>query len=214
MNPVEHAIYALRNAEVRKYPFPHFHAHEVFPWSFYDDLVASLPGEDEYQPLAGGYKHRKAVPAIEFVKDFDSNYFAAQVLSIFTPWFFERFPHSDRAKLRHEIRFIRDEEGYAIGPHTDAPHKVVSLLFYLPKEYGFSKHGTSVYVPDDGKRTCKGGPHHKFEGFTEVWRAPYVPNSCFGFWKTDNSWHGVEEIGVKIQRDVMLFNIYEDASNG
>lgn len=214
VNPVEHTIYALRNAEVKRYPYPHFFAHEVFPWAFYDDLVASLPEDDEYKPLKGGYRHRKAVPAIEMVKDYDSAYFSAQILSVFTPWFFERFPHADRAKLRHEIRFIRDEEGYSIGPHTDAPHKVVSLLFYLPKEYGNSHCGTSIYVPDDHKKTCPGGPHHGFEGFSEVWRAPFVPNSCLGFWKTDNSWHGVEPISVKIQRDVMLFNIYEDASNG
>jgi len=212
MNPVEHAIYALKNANVLRYPYPHFHVHDVFPWPFYNDLVAALPGEEEYQPLKGGYKHRKAIPAIELVKDFGTPHFAAAVLSIFTPWFFERFPDSSRNKLRHEIRFIRDEEGYKIGPHTDAPHKVVSLLFYLPKEYGFSHCGTGIYVPNDHQQTCKGGPHYKFDGFTEVWRAPYVPNSCFGFWKTDNSWHGVEEISVKIQRDVMLFNIYEDAN--
>jgi len=211
-NYVEHAIYALRNAHVRKFPYPHFHVHDVFPWPFYDDLVAALPADDQYQPMQ--YKHRMVLTQQELVKELDSDYFAAHVLSMFGHAFFERYPHQQRPNFRHEIRFIRDEEGYAIGPHTDAPNKVVSLLFYLPKEYGFSQYGTGVYVPDDGKKTCKGGPHHKFEGFTEVWRAPFVPNSCFGFFKTDNSWHGVEEIGVKIQRDVMLFNIYEDAGGG
>ena len=209
---VAHTVYALRNAPLLTYPYPHFHAHEVFPWPFYDDLLKSLPGNEAYQPLAGGFKHRVAHSSLDFVKAYDTPHFASHVLSIFSRFFFDRYPHNQRPRFRHEIRFIRDEEGYSIGPHTDAPHKVVSLLFYLPAEYGYSDHGTGIYVPDDGVKTCPGGPHYPFDGFSEVWRAPYVPNSCFGFWKTDNSWHAVQQICEKIQRDVMLFNIYEDSA--
>lgn len=211
MNPVDHVIYRLRNAHVMHYPFPHFHVNEVFPWHFYDDLTQHLPKDDEYKALAGKYQHRVGHPVIDLVKDFDTPQFAAHVMAVFGRVFFDRYPYKPYPKFRHEIRFIRDEEGYSIGPHTDARNKVVSLLFYLPMEYGQSHLGTSIYVPNDGRQTCPGGPHYAFEGFTEVARMPYVPNSCFGFWKTDNSWHGVEPICEKIQRDVMLFNIYDDS---
>jgi len=211
MDPVEHAIYKLRNAQVNEYPYGHFFVHDVFPKDFYHDLIKALPGNEHYAPLPGGYRHRQALQSpIEMVAGFDSAYFASQVLTVFSKQFFTRYPDHNRPKFRQEIRFIRDEEGYAIGPHTDAPWKVVSLLFYLPSEYHYVDHGTSIYVPEDHKKTCPGGPHYPFEGFHEVWRAPFVPNSCFGFFKTPNSWHGVEKIEGKTERNVMLFNIFEE----
>jgi hypothetical protein len=214
MNPIEHAIYKLRNAQVLEYPFPHFFVHDVFPKDFYAKLLKALPGNEGYAMLPGGYKHRAAAQSpIEMVAPLESPYFASQIMTVFAKAFFHRYPNHTRPKFRPEVRFIRDEQGYFIGPHTDAPQKVVSLLFYLPAEYHYAENGTSIYVPDDHKKTCPGGPHYPKEGFSEVWRAPFVPNSCFGFFKTANSWHGVEEIQVKCQRDVMLFNIFEEPAD-
>lgn len=213
MNALEHAIYQMRNERVLTYPFPHFFVNNVFPWPFYKELLKSLPEDGDYKPLSGGYKHRIAAESIDLVKDFNSAYFVQHVLTMFGKWFYERYPiKGSTPNFRWEIRFIRDEEGYKIGPHTDAPHKVVSLLFYLPEEYDHPECGTSIYVPDDHVKTCAGGPHYGYEDFSEVWRAPFVPNSCLGFWKGENSWHGVQPIECKIRRDVMLFNIYEEKS--
>lgn len=216
MNPMEHLVYQLRNTPLRNYPYPHFYAQNVFPDDFYDELVSSLPENDGYEGLKGGYRHRVAAkeqnPLVEGLND---PYLAGHVLGLFGRAFAERFPRPGAVgpNFRSEIRFIRDEEGYAIGPHTDAAHKVVSLLFYLPMDFSDSDCGTSIYVPDDHQKTCPGGPHHKIEGFTEVWKAPFLPNSCFGMWKSPNSWHGVSEISRKIRRDVMLYNIYTDSES-
>ncbi len=208
MNPLEHVIYRLRNTRILTYPYPHFYVTDVFPDDFYDALVGSLP-EDGYRPLTGGYQNRVAMESTAMVKDFESPHFASHVLGMFQKQYYERFPYrGHEPKFRSEVRFIRDSEGYKIGPHTDAPHKVISLLFYLPMDFSLSDLGTGIYVPSDGKKTCPGGPHYKFEGFEEVFRAPFLPNSCFGFWKTQNSWHAVREISRKIRRDVMLYNIY------
>jgi hypothetical protein len=211
MNPVEHVIYRLRNAQIMQYPFPHFYVEEVFPWDFYGDMLDALPREGGFEPL-GNLKHREVLSKpLEMIQQFDTPYFGTQMIQLFGPHvFFERYPHTGRPNFTQEFRFIRDEEGYSIGPHTDTPRKVLSLLFYLPEFQDHSDCGTGIYVPDDHKKTCVGGPHHPFEGFTEIFRAPYVPNSCFGFWKTPNSWHAVEKITRKIQRDVLLFNIYEE----
>lgn len=214
---VESVIYSLRNTPVREYPFPHFYATNVFPDDFYQALVASLPEDDGYAPLPGGYANRVAAKEDNLlVAGLNTAEFARAVLSMFPKHFNERFAYG-RGNFRSEIRFIRDYEGYKIGPHTDAPAKVVSLLFYLPMDFSLSEHGTGVFIPNDGQKTCPGGPHYGFDAFTEVWRANFLPNSCFGFWKTANSWHGVEKIpqnSVKIRRDVMLYNIYADESHG
>lgn len=213
MNPVEGVIYQLRNAKLNKWPFPHVYVENIFNWEFYDALMANLPPDDTYKPLPGGYKSRLASDVVpNAVKPLLGPYFMREVLATFHDQFWERFPHPHErpARFSSEIRFIRDSEGYAIGPHTDAPRKVVSMLFYLPADLGLSAHGTSIYVPDDHEKICPGGPHYKTEGFSEVFRAPYWPNSMFAFWKTDNSWHGVEKICEEIRRDVMLYNIYAE----
>lgn len=213
MNTVEHVVYNLRNTKVNTYPFPHFYCEDVFPWDFYGELrdaLDTLP-EGSFAPL--GYEHRMAMDAekLPMMQQFSNRYFGSSIIQLFgSKLFFDRYPNHSRPTFAQEFRFIRDEEGYSIGPHTDTPRKVLSLLFYLPDDFNNRDCGTGIYVPDDHEKTCAGGPHHSFEGFSEVWRAPFVPNSCFGFWKTPNSWHAVEKISRKIRRDVLLFNIYEE----
>ena len=215
ISPVEHVIYKLRNAEILLYPYPHFYVEDVFPAGFYAQLLDALPPDEGYAPLAGGYANRQAAKGeIELVQEFNGAYFGQNVLKVFMKQFFDRFPNADRANFKQDLRFIRDQEGYKIGPHTDAPQKVVSLLFYLPRTDADADCGTGIYVPSDHLSICPGGPHHPFDGFEEVWRAPFLPNSCFGFWKTPNSWHAVSKICRKIERNVLLFNIYEDSSPG
>lgn len=210
INPLEHVVYQILNAQKRNYPFPHFYIENVFPDEFYNLLLKNLP--DIFAPLPGGFKHREgAGPEGTPIADWDPDLLGSAVFMFFGKQFQERFPNKDLIpRFRCEFRFIRDEEGYSIGPHTDAVFKVASLLFYLPRFIGDVDMGTGIYVPDDRVRTCKGGPHYDFPGFKEVFRAPYRPNSCLGFWKTSNSWHAVQEISRKIQRDVLLFNIYAE----
>jgi len=42
-----------------------------------------------------------------------------------------------------------------------------------------------------------------------LWSPDVLPNALFGFFKTDYSFHGVEEIkDERIERNVLLYNIY------
>ena len=209
-DPVEHVIYKLRNAPVSRYPFPHFYAENVFPDDFYWNLLKNLPEDEKYSGDSGTgiYNNRRfaVLDALEF-DEFKSNHFASSLLSIFPQDFHTRFPDG-KAKFSTEWRLVRDEKGYQIGPHTDAKWKVLSLLFYLPVDNSYPDAGTSIFVPEDHKFECAGGPHYNKQGFLKAWTAPYKPNSCFGFWKTSNSWHGVDEIGYKMRRDVLLYNIF------
>lgn len=206
MSPVEHVIYQLRNAAIKQYPFPHFFAENVFPAEFYARLREELPPDERYDALRG-YPARLITSGIEApcLRDFDSEYFLMSVANIFGPWIAHTRPPTP---LSGEFRHVRDRQNYQITPHTDAPWKVISLLFYLPPDETQREHGTSIYVPKDHAKRCAGGPHHPREPFELVYTAPYVPNSCFGFFKTDLSWHGVEKIEGEICRDVLLYNVY------
>ena len=45
-----------------------------------------------------------------------------------------------------------DLTNYALGPHTDAVSKVVTLLIYLPQDDSQARYGTSIYAPKDPAR--------------------------------------------------------------
>lgn len=211
-----HVCYAIRNAKVNLYPFPHFFIENVFPDDFYHQLISNLPPHDDYASGVNHYNGRKfADPAATGELGFLlSQDFLHSVISTFRPHFLERFP-SGKFIPKQDLRLILDSENYAIGPHTDAPWKVVSLLFYLPCDFELESLGTSIYIPKDRSFTCPGGPHHKFPDFTRIYTAPFIPNSLFGFFKTSDSFHGVEPIKISCRRDVLLWNLYDKgAPNG
>lgn len=212
MNIEEHVLAALKGAEKHTYPFPFFFAENVFPADFYADIRAILEAKTDYSNesrTGSSYANRtfsegNDLPGTEFMHSQD---FLIQMLHLFEPQL--KAEYGGKAmKFRRDIRLIRDHQNYAIGPHTDAAWKVLSLLFYLPPDESMRQYGTSFYRPLDKSFRCPGGPHHKFEDFKEIGRAPFLPNSCLGFWKTDTSFHGVAPIPDIITRDVLLYNIY------
>lgn len=205
----EHVLYALRNATVKKWPFSHFYVENVFPPAFYDAMLAQLDYMIDFRAEEGKYHGRTFGNAAGTICHWmEQPGFMQQIAQIFLPELKQRYKDKSLT-MYNDLRLVRDCKGYYIGPHTDAPWKLVSLLFYLPYTDMYAEHGTSLYVPKDSKVRCAGGPHHGFEHFNRVATAPYRANTCFGFFKTDNSFHGVETIAEDFRRDVLLFNIYD-----
>lgn len=205
-----HVCYKIANAQVSKWPFPHFYIEEPFPADFYRQLRSILPPKDAYKTGASNYNGRvfadpTATGELNFL--LSEEFLQANVMAFF-PAFKHRFPNL-QFEPDMDLRLILDSQNYAIGPHTDAPWKVLSLLFYLPEDYALEKLGTSIYIPKDRSFRCPGGPHHKFEAFTKIATAPFRPNSLLGFFKTDYSFHGVEPITIPCRRDVLLWNLYD-----
>jgi hypothetical protein len=207
MSTESHVLKSLRSAQRLTEPFPIIFAQNVFPMKMYGQMLKYLDKKDDFE--AQKFANREfaedsVLPGTEFML---SREFMMEMLNLF-PEDRDAAFGGKNILLARELRLIRDSQHYKIGPHTDASWKVLSLLFYLPRTADFIDYGTSVYTPIDPDFRCEGGPHYPFELFTEVGRAPYVPNSCLAFWKTDKSFHGVAPIPVPIRRDVLLFNIY------
>lgn len=206
----EHVLYALRNATINRFPFPHFHVGHVFPEDFYAEMLAQLDTNPTYKGEDNKYHGRTfgdaaTLPMLDWMNDPS---FMQHVAMIFADQLKQRY-QGRKCGIYHDLRLVRDQKGYYIGPHTDAQWKLVSLLFYLPYTNMHAEHGTSIYVPNDPKVRCAGGPHHGFEHFKRVATMPYFANTCFGFFKTDNSFHGVEPINEDFRRDVLLYNLYD-----
>lgn len=225
-----HLAYKVGNATIRPYPYPHFYLEEAFPPEFYREMQAMLPDPEAMRPIEEvrpvvGYKERfvlnmndKSLAALpEEKRGFWTQLrswmvggrFANVVLKKFEPHLDERFARDPSIEFYDEALLVQDTTNYSLGPHSDATRKVITLLFYLPRDESQRHLGTSMYVPKDPDFRCEGGPHYKHAGFERIWTMPFLPNSLFAFFKTDNSFHGVEPVSdPDTRRWLLLYDIY------
>ena len=235
-NPELHLAYKVGNAPVQAFPFPHFFVEQVFPDAYYAEIESMLPDPACMLPLeqargVRGYDER-------FVLEFKEEQFAQLtpgqnafwrelhrwmvggrfpqlLLGKFAPWLAQRFKDDPGARFQDEVMLVQDTTHYKLGPHTDAPRKVVTLLFYLPRDLSQEHLGTSIYLPKEREFRCPGGPHHERERFERVWTMPFRPNSLFAFFKSDHSFHGVEPVtDADTHRWLLLYDIYHRRAEG
>ena len=211
MNTFEHVCTALESAHKITYPFPYFYAENVFPVDFYEKLRKYAEEKEDFvDQRFGNRRIAMGTGTFDDLEFMNQKEFLLRMLQMF-PYDCQARFGGQSIQFVPDVRFIRDAQNYKIGPHTDSTSKILSLLFYLPETDEYRDYGTAVFVPKDANFTCSGGPHYPFDGFTEIWRAPFLPNSCFGFWKTANSFHGVPPIPIEIKRNLLLYNIYDAA---
>jgi hypothetical protein len=227
-----HLFYRVANAPVLSYPFPHFYLESVFPDDYYRQMLESLPPQSAYVPLAdtgtvrpGTYRERFSLDPAEYARTepqtpatqlwgelvqwMEGGEFANLLLRKFEAAMVSRFGHSNEFRYDQETRLFRDFTNFSIGPHTDSPRKLISLLFYLPRDDSMRHLGTSIFEPLEPGFTCEGTRHHDFANFRRVYTAPFRPNTLFAFGKTDNAFHGVVPIAdAQIERNMLLYNIY------
>ncbi len=229
----EHVIYQIANTPIRHYPFPHCYVEQVFPWDFYAAMRRHWPTAGHLVSLqsmgrvhAGYSRERFVMPLSKAEVDklpAEGRQFWTElaewlvVSHRFLQALIEKFDAHVRGRFGArlpEVGFygeslvVRDHSNYALGPHTDAPHRLMSLLFYCPDDESLKHLGTSIYTPIDPGFRCPGNRHHPHDRFRKVTTMEYRPNTLFAFLKTDNSFHGVEPIGdAGVLRDVLLFDV-------
>lgn len=228
----EHVTYQIANASMRDYPYPHIYVESVFPDDFYLSIRRNWPESSALVSLAntgrvspGAYPERFVLPfnlpeaekfapgRREFWREFGNWFlgerFLVALLKKFSRSIQKRFGENvHKYSYSVDSLIVRDHTNYNLGPHTDAPHKLLSLLFYCPDDDSRKHLGTSIYLPLDPEFRCPGGPHHPYGKFQRVKTMEYKPNTLFAFFKTDNSFHGVEPIADKdVLRDVLLYDI-------
>lgn len=232
-SPVEaHVVYKVANAPMRNYPYPHIYVENVFPCDFYAQLRAHWPDSTALTSLAdtgrvskGAYRERFVLPFTpadigrlpenrrafwsEFGSWFMADRFRTTMIEKFESCVRQRFGDDRRyCRFESDSLVVRDKTNFSIGPHSDAPHRLLSMLFYCPDDDSMSHLGTSVYVPLDPDFRCKGGPHYPHKKFHKVITMEYKPNTLFAFFKTDSSFHGVEPIKDEhVQRDILLYDV-------
>lgn len=222
----------LARAPVLAEPFAHCIVDDVFPADFYEAVIDYWPEQSSWRPLgesgrvsSGTYGERFIVPmtaagyerlAVE-QRTFWENGVApwlldvrlrAALLNKFAAQLEQSGFGAAVDDTMADALIVSDRTNYAIGPHTDAPHRVVSLLFYLPEDATFRRFGTSLYRPLDPNFKCRGGPHHPFRLFHREKTVEFVPNRLLVFPKSERCFHGVERVDLAgIERRLLIYNV-------
>lgn len=232
---LNHVLARLAETPVIHEPFPYAVVDNVFPADYYRRMLEHFPTKDSLRPLGetgrvpkGQYAERLTVLFTEedfsrmtsvqreFWLEFADWMYSDQFLAAFVAKFsadleprLERILAAEsQLRLKGDALLVNDQSRYAIGPHTDAAHRLVTFLFYLPADDSMRELGTSIYEPKDKSFTCWGGPHHPFEKFNRVGTIEFLPNRLFTFPKTERTFHGVEEITREnINRPLLINNI-------
>jgi len=237
-SPDEHVFYNIMNAKIDEYPFPHMFLRNIFDPETYENILSNLPDNKSFGSIADSphiIAHDNKPPMYEdrFIIDMDEKSFSVlpdqqkkfwldfsswflgneminMLVNKFSPQLHQRFKDSPNQNIRVNATGLitRDTTGFSIGPHTDTDQKVLTLLYYLPKDLSQVHLGTSIYVARDPNFKGAGGVHYTTDGFKKVFTAPFEPNSLFCFMKTDQSFHGVEMIeNENIERNLLIYNM-------
>jgi len=217
-----HVLARLAAAPIRREPFPHVIVDEVFPPDFYESIIDHWPEGESWRPLSEsgrvtGYSAARQVVLMDEAgyarldaqrRQFWAGEVGAWLLGQeFRLQALKRFDLGT-PDTGGDALVVSDRTTYAIGPHTDAPHRIVSLLFYLPEDATFRRFGTSFYEPLDSAFRCAGGLHHPFERFRRVTTVEFVPNRLVAFPKSDRCFHGVERVDLPgIDRRLLIYNV-------
>ena len=136
------------------------------------------------------------------------------LLSFYSPYVEKRFGENlVNKKFKPSIMLLHDKAKYFLGPHTDHIKKVLTILIYLSDE-NFSdknsKFGTSIYLPKDQNFICEKGRHYTHQDFHRLHTCRFKVNNSFSFFRTNNSFHGVEPVPVSPQeRKLIQYSIFE-----
>ena len=232
---LQHILDKVSATPVTTDPYPYVVIDNIFPEDYYQKILTLFPHADQMIPLGdtgrvtpGSYEQRLVTLFTEehfsklnpeqqaFWRDMASwmysETFLSSIVEKFKPWCSNLLSKKSDAKRSIDIRsdalIVNDQTRYEIGPHTDAPHRLISFLFYLPSDDTQKHLGTSIYTHQDPTFTCPGGPHYKFEYFNKQKTVEFLPNRLMMFVRTGKSFHGVEEVkDENVSRRLLINNV-------
>lgn len=231
---VQHMVSRCRKASLVDEPFPYFFIEDLFPDEYYQQLLDNKPNNSQLVLMSSSGRTQGGVFDDRLMLDMTedeflkldaqrqsfwghlntvllSQAFAESITRVFWKQLQVRglVGKGKTLSINSEALFMRDRNGFRMGPHTDSPKRFISTMIYLPDNNEHSNLGTSIYRPKQQDFTCEGLVHHSYGStdFEEHYRAPYIPNSCLVFLKTNNSFHGVEALPHDYLRDTICYTL-------
>ena len=190
-------LYQIANALVKTYPWIHVSCDSIFHPEQYDKILKNLPKIDSMVDIRTVKFHPTEYPAERLIlpeTQYDS--FWTEIQSQFLDGdlkhiLLHKFKDHLIARLGEHIKTVEfydtfqltlDTPGYVLGPHTDRFAKIFSLVINLASDTSHTDQGTAVYTSKNPADL--------------VYKTDYAPNTGFGIFRSEDSWHGVETTTV------------------
>ena len=142
-NVIGHILKSIKDAGLKKDPFPHFEACPAFPGAYYKELLANLPDDDAYTAAgetglvtSGAYKKRGIISLeapilanlpdairpfwITLSRKLLARAFMEQLVEPFDRDIKMRFADKTSLSIWPNAYLCRDWPDYSLGPHTDS----------------------------------------------------------------------------------------------
>jgi hypothetical protein len=220
---LDFVVARIAAAPLEERPFGHIRLEEVFPESFYRDLLAHLPATELYDEqhhkdamLPSGKSarlrfelerenvarlpERQRAFWLAFLDQFDSNDLERALKRKFEPVLRRRFgTDPERIRVRRRLVLFKDVGGYKISIHPDNADKVITCQVYLPADETQLHLGTAFHE------------HLGDDQFRKAESLPFRPNSGYAFAVTEHSWHSVEPLtGGDRERNTLMAIFYQE----
>lgn len=121
-----------------------------------------------------------------------------------------------RGRLARTMLLCHHRPGFHVGPHTDAPRKVLSCVINCAERAGLEHLGTVMYVPKRKGLTSDGREHLDPALFERLRTLPFKPNSALIFLRDDALFHGVEPVTAAAlqgsNRPNIQYNLWDEAA--
>ena len=189
----EYVIKKIINSPIIKEPYPHILISGIFPDEFYSVLLEQIPNVSAYTAKT---KYGKTMTLENFdgldeqKKKFWKEVYGFLRSDKFASILLKKFNVSRNGVS--DLFLHKDLDDFEVTPHRDIFSKLVTYLFYLPKDSSLSQLGTHMLIPKKGVTIEKTTKHQDWKLFETVKKSEYVPNSFFAFSPHENSFHAVK----------------------
>lgn len=205
-------------------PYPYVEVDNVFPSDFFQQLLThKIPDSCLFSLKELNRVSKTHYPDGRLVLELNgrntilpddmrpiwSNLYESLV-NILKPKILRKFGIEDTKQIQSDVLYVRDRQGFYLNPHTDTNKKLLTCLFYVSSDPVNDKLGTSMYVPCQKDFECEKGVHHNRSLFDIHKTVGFEQNRMFAFKKTNNSFHGIEKIVDKVERDLIIFDLKKD----
>jgi hypothetical protein len=225
-----HVLAQLNDYDLDFAPFPHLVIDGFFPPEDFSRLCECLPPTKDYLRLErpeakdDGLGERAILPLDrERLKALIDP--ARSVLSALSEGLCDRavvckllekfdLPRRDERLRQGMLRptpqaiLSRDFGPYEIGPHTDIPQRLISVILYLSPQIESKEYGTALFMPHESGKNCSKGLHYTFQDFSEAKVVEFRPNRALLFARSDISFHGLPPFSAAHgARDTLLYEV-------
>ena len=207
---LQHTRRRIDCASLRNTPFAHCVIDDIFEANTYTGLLTSLPAFEQLEEFYKGrytllFEDERLAEASPYFKNFIVQFCTEE----HKLWWLLKFK-DEIDKRFSDFNWVCDNTSwyarvsmdkndmYSIGPHTDQSNKVVSLIYYLPKDKSLYNAGTTIYQSKQQWKMFNSERLDK-DDFDAVEKVLFLPNRVFAFVPSQSSWHGVEEFSLNGQ---------------